>query len=236
MLLFLDFDGTLHPKWEFPETGGLTARPYRGPWLKEAPILSLLLAPLGDEVQIVVSSRWAYMRDLEELKSQLPDDVAMRVIDSIWLSELITSTWSEYSSAQATKHACIRLWLERRRPDSVETWLALDDEDHSWPDVDIPHLFHARGTLANPDVQRELVKRLARMSGSLVLEQRLLDGIAVVQCLREQSGLGTTDAVNWYRNEMLQELGGRTAEQLVVAGRSDSVMSYIHNLSAGATG
>lgn len=43
-------------------------------------------------------------------------------------------------------------------------------------------------------------------------------------------------AIFWYRNEPLPIFGYKTAEQLVVDGRSDDVLRYVASLEAGAAG
>ncbi|WP_342316367.1 HAD domain-containing protein [Lysobacter sp. FW306-1B-D06B] len=162
LILFLDFDGTLHPLWEFTRNsaGREIARRYEGPWLVHAPLLAGVLQPWLGQIEIVVSSWWAYHRPLDEIRAMLPEALAMRVIDSIWLPELTTPLWSEYHSKLATRHACIRLWLDRRRPAHTRRWLALDADP--WPKEDEGRLIRAWGTLGNSKVQRELVDQLER--------------------------------------------------------------------------
>ncbi len=43
-------------------------------------------------------------------------------------------------------------------------------------------------------------------------------------------------AIFWYRNEPLPPFAYKTAEQLVVDGRSEDVLRYVASLEAGATG
>lgn len=162
MILFLDFDGTLHPLWTFSVDGqGRTvAKSYDGPWLREAPILESILHPYEGRVEIVLSSWWAFHRGLDAARALLPDGLARNVTDCIYLPELTTSAWSEYRSKLVTRHACIHLWLDRRRPGYAGPWLALDDDDQSWPEQERHRLVLARGTLANPSVQQELKRRL----------------------------------------------------------------------------
>lgn len=238
MILFLDFDGTLHETWSFDQDdqGRTQAKRYEGPWFTEAPTLAALLAPYGNRIEVVISSWWAYRRTLDDIRALLPAELAARVSDSIWLRELITSVWSEYQSKQATRHACIRLWLDRRRPGYNGPWLALDDDDQSWPDADRHHLVHAFGTLANPRVQHELSARLVELMSGVVPEHYMLDAIAVIDLVRDLGHMDTAQAVHWYQGHPLSELDGRTAEQMVTSGQCQAVLRYLHNLSAGATG
>lgn len=164
LLLFLDFDDTLHPTWEFHtrDDGREVATPYAGPPLVHAPLLETLLAPYAERIEIVISSWWAFHRGLDAVKALMPEGLARLVTDSIYLSELTTSGWSDYQSQSATRYACIDLWLSRRRPDYVGPWLALDDDARSWPEDQRHHLVHAWGTLGHPRVQAELMGALQR--------------------------------------------------------------------------
>lgn len=159
MIIFLDYDETLHPSWTFEEKDGQpVAHPYEGPWLVEAPRLEGILRPYLPQVELVISSLWAYDKGLTVARDMLPPALAERVTDSIWLPEME----ADYRSALCTRYLCIRAWLKRRRPCYSGAWLALDDDDDRWPDSERSHLVHALGTLANPRVQRELSNKLAR--------------------------------------------------------------------------
>lgn len=169
LILFLDFDGTLHPLRETYKDarGRELTRSYSGPRLVHAPRLAEMLVPYGERIEIVISSWWAYDRSIDDIRALLPSALAARVSDCIWLSELITDTPSEYLSANASRHACIAAWLERRRPSWFGPWLALDDDNRDWPEHDAAHLVLANGTLGNAAVQRELTARLMTVLGSL---------------------------------------------------------------------
>lgn len=158
MLLFLDFDGTLHPLWTF-ERGedSVVALPYAGPWLVEAPTLERILEAYLHRIEIVLSTAWAQTRGLDAARGLLPTALAERVSESIWLPELAL----DYQASRCSRFSCIQMWLERRRPGYSGPWLALDDDDELWPAERRRHLVHASGTLADPAVQRELATRLA---------------------------------------------------------------------------
>lgn len=158
MILFLDYDDTLHPSWTFQKGAArVTAKPYAGPWLVEAPTLERILQPYLPRMEIVISSMWAYTRGLQAARGMLPAALAARVTDSIWLPEMD----GDYRSALCTRYGCIKAWLERRRPGYDGPWLALDDDDDRWPEPERHRLVHASGTLASPKVQRELADKLA---------------------------------------------------------------------------
>ena len=162
MILFLDFDGTLHPLWTF-ERGedSVIAIPYSGPWLVEAPTLERILQPYLHRMEIVLSTAWARMRGLEAARGMLPSAMAERVTESIWLPELAL----DYQASRCSRFSCIQMWLERRRPGYAGPWLALDDDDELWPTDQRHRLVYALGTLAALPVQRELAEMLNRQMG-----------------------------------------------------------------------
>lgn len=90
LILFLDFDGTLHPNFEFIERpdGTLEARVYDGPRLIHAPLLASILHPWLDRIEVVISSWWAYRYPLADILAQLPEALACRVTGSIYLGNV----------------------------------------------------------------------------------------------------------------------------------------------------
>lgn len=158
MILFLDFDDTLHPSWTFHDgLNGLRAKPYTGPWLIEASTLERILRPYLAETELVISSMWALNKGLETTRKMLPPALAERITDTIWIPEVE----DEYRSTLCTRYRCITGWLQLRRSGYEGPWLALDDDDDHWPEAERHHLVHARGTLAKPKVQQELAEKLA---------------------------------------------------------------------------
>lgn len=158
MILFLDFDGTLHPLWTFESTTArVVATPYQGPWLVSAPLLAQMLTPYLPRLEIVLSTAWAQTRGLDVARGMLPAVLAERVTESIWLPELAL----DYRASRWSRFSCIQMWLERRRPEYAGPWLALDDDDELWPADQRHRLVHAAGTLADGAVQRELSAKLA---------------------------------------------------------------------------
>lgn len=152
VILFLDFDGTLHPLWSYG-AGQRTnvARAYEGPWLTEAATLARLLAPYSPNLEVVISSLWARRLTLEELRALLPSDLRGLVRDAIW-------TPDDKSPLPIGKFAPIQAWLQRSG--RQQEWIALDDDNRNWPEDQLHRLVWANGTLANSDVQRNLTRRL----------------------------------------------------------------------------
>jgi hypothetical protein len=125
VILFLDFDGVLHPaEVELKEYD------YRGPLTPElnAPGYTLfcwvetLERILDDEdphgrIKIVLSTSWSYHFGLEGAKAYLPEGLQARVIGKIDHSLLSRG----------------ELILKHARKNDYERWIAIDDDRCRWP-------------------------------------------------------------------------------------------------------
>jgi len=78
----------------------------------------------------------------------------------MYMAELISSAWSDYYSALATRHECIQAWMERRRPGYDGGWVALEQgrDLDSWPKDAHDHL--VIGYLGDPAVQGRVTSQL----------------------------------------------------------------------------
>lgn len=113
MLLFLDFDGVLHPHITYDPKLLFVHRPALESALRSCP-----------KVEVVISSTWRHTRTLTALRALFSDDIAARIIG-------VTPHWSdiqdEASWGTYVRQAEIEAWLRTsRRP--WEEWIALDDQ------------------------------------------------------------------------------------------------------------
>jgi hypothetical protein len=112
MILFLDFDGVLHPDPCFVEAN----------LFEHAPRLADTLAPFP-EVAVVLSTSWRTMRTLDQLIAPLPSSLRERVID---VTPPFSLSATPASLVPYRRQAECMQWLrdsgEEQRP-----WLALDD-------------------------------------------------------------------------------------------------------------
>jgi len=107
MILFLDFDGVLHPVNR--ETGVFIFLTHFESILRDFP-----------EVDIVISSSWREDHSLKELQSYFSVDIKQRVIDVTHVLH--------HLSHQYLRQAEILLWL-REAGREYEGWIAIDDSD-----------------------------------------------------------------------------------------------------------
>ena len=152
MILFLDFDGVLHPTWESSPREGYSI-PYRGPMFVGAQVLAEILRPYRDRINIVISSTWGASRSLDELKALLPAEVAERVTDAVHHRLPALEDFSRGHEIDS-RYAEIAYYLTATRYSG--RWLALDDDDDGWPTEQRNHLVHADLDLGSQPVQQHL--------------------------------------------------------------------------------
>ena len=71
--------------------------------------------------------------------------------------------------------------------------------------------------------------------GSRGIQQYLRQMLRVIKAATDL-GSSPTKALFWYRNEPLRTFGYKTAEQLVVEGRTEDLLHFVTSLEAGSSG
>lgn len=115
MILFLDFDGVLHPEICHCEADLLCHRPLFESVMRDC-----------SWVDIVISSTWRESRSLEQLKGLFSSDIGARIIG-------VTPHWRDIQDASSmgtyVRQAEVEGWL-RQAHKAWEAWVALDDKPH----------------------------------------------------------------------------------------------------------
>ena len=147
MILFLDFDGVLHPE-PCHDGAQLFCR---------LPLLESLLREFP-EVVIVVSSTWRGTRTVEALRALFSDDIGRRVIGA-------TPSWRDLPELVEMigyqRQAEIEGWL-RQAGIPWEKWVALDDKPWLYRPF-LPNLVHCDRTVG---VDEAAISRLrAKLKG-----------------------------------------------------------------------
>lgn len=127
MILFLDFDGVLHPDDVFLTKQGPRLRS-EGSLFMWGGLLEDVLSDLPD-VRIVLSTSWVRHLGFSRAKKRLPQNLQARVVGSTWHSSMAKQmsdvVWWDHATryAQITRHAARA---------QILNWVALDDDGQGW--------------------------------------------------------------------------------------------------------
>ena len=134
-LLYLDFDGVLHPEdvHRHPRKGIYLAGKYVGHTLFEhAELLADELEPCPD-LRIVLSTSWVYVLRYRRALSYLPERLQARVIGATYHStRMDKGRFLALSRGQQVLGDAARRQATR--------WLAVDDDAENWPKSHLSHL------------------------------------------------------------------------------------------------
>ncbi|WP_404851403.1 HAD domain-containing protein [Cupriavidus sp. D384] len=127
-VLYLDFDGVLHPDAAYRTRNGIELLHHPGHSLFEnVPLLDQLLAPYPD-VKIVLSTSWLLIKGgYDHAKARLSPRLQERCIGGTFHRREMRKAWFESKSRPDQ----VLLDVHRRKP---ARWLAVDDSPDEWPD------------------------------------------------------------------------------------------------------
>lgn len=158
-VLFLDFDGVLHPDAVYrTRQRGLELRA-PGELMMHTPILSGMLQDFPD-VKIVLSTSWVRLLSYSRAKAYLPRELQARTVSATWHSRMLRSPIEGFDTW--TRHEQIRAAATRA---GITSWIALDDDpDYSWPLADERLVrCEPREGLGNAQTQAELRAKLQQL-------------------------------------------------------------------------
>lgn len=163
-VLYLDFDGVLHPAEVFRQRGGGMHLPEhfrsQGHRLFEhAGLLVELLKPYP-QVAVVLSTSWVQVLGYDKARGHLPLALASRVIGATYHSGMRYAAEFE----QMSRGQQVLADVERRRPGA---WLAVDDDGELWPAAHAGKLVlsHPDTGISEPGVRARLEAALVREFG-----------------------------------------------------------------------
>lgn len=166
MILFLDFDGVLHPDAVYLERRRPVLRA-EGSLFMWAPLLADLLADLP-RVRIVLSTSWARELGFDSARRRLPEPLRARVIGATWHSAMgyhKESSHRQYPTwwDTATRYEQIKRYAERTK---TSDWVAVDDQPEGWAEIDHDKLVKTDSIKGISDSRAllELDARLHKMS------------------------------------------------------------------------
>lgn len=140
MILFLDYDGVLHPNAAFREKGRPVLRGEGRLFMWTCHLEDVLV--LHPQVDIVISSSWCRVFGFSRAKKFLPAALQQRVIGGTWHSAMARSEFGGFRKPNtwwdsATRYEQIIRYVRRAR---LEHWLAVDDNDEGWAEKDADRL------------------------------------------------------------------------------------------------
>lgn len=131
-VIYLDFDGVLHPDEAYQDDKGRVYLRGPGQLFEHAPVLVDALAPYPD-ARIVLSTSWVRMKGYGWVLKRLPEGLRTRVIGATWHSS-VGKDWDKLQWwKNASRYQQILHDVQRRHP---AQWFAIDDDLEGWPDSD----------------------------------------------------------------------------------------------------
>lgn len=155
MVLFLDYDGPLHPDAVYRIRGKIVLKADGISLFEYAPILCDILRP-HPEVRIVLSTSWVRVLGFDRARSYLSAELQQRVIGATYHSVM-----NEDAFSRLTRYEQIARYTRRH---STEHWIALDNDAEGWPESERYRLVHVDDWLGifEKKAQQQLAQKLSR--------------------------------------------------------------------------
>jgi len=162
-VIYLDFDGVLHPNEAYQNAKGRVFLRDPGKLFEHAPVLVEQLAPYPD-LRIVLSTSWIRIKSYSWVCRHLPNGLRERVVGATWHSRFKRDYDETLWWRDASRHRQIKRDVQRRMPTS---WLAIDDDLDGWPENEMDHVVFCdpESALGNERTQQALFKCLKSRFG-----------------------------------------------------------------------
>ncbi|HCF4778787.1 TPA: hypothetical protein NIF73_003104 [Pseudomonas aeruginosa] len=129
-VLFLDYDGVMHPDAAFRTKRGIELRA-QGKLMMHAKILHGILQE-WPAVKICLSTSWARLLGYQRARAFLPSGLQERTVSSTWHSRMRYTAREGYDLWSRYEQICGAV-----ARGGITRWIALDDDpDFSWPEHD----------------------------------------------------------------------------------------------------
>ncbi|KGC61358.1 HAD domain-containing protein [Burkholderia pseudomallei] len=221
-ILFLDFDGCLHPDDVYHVEGKPVLRTEGAKLFEHADVLADLLTPYP-ELRVVLSTSWvrvlgfnqameySLIRGLTQAQGYLPIPLKSRVIGTIYENCTDYVEW-----AGLTRFDHIFRYVNRR---GIASWLTLDDDSNGWPEAFRENLVwvNRRLGLGERRVREELEEKLARMHSEAPQSAPM----------PPRGALGMSAAVNRQWEAAVQRLGDAHVSELSTSTRYQAAHAAI---------
>ena len=133
MILFLDFDGVLHPNEVYSQPNMPLSLMAEGELFMHAPILEKALLPYP-KAKIVLSTSWVRVYGYDRTLKKMPQNLRVRVVGATWHKKMRQGGQDPFNYMNRFQQIA---WHVRRN--GTKNWLAIDDlfsgfEISDWPD------------------------------------------------------------------------------------------------------
>jgi hypothetical protein len=168
VIVFLDFDGVLHPNEVYLSKDSLVELRGEGSLLMHVPVLERLLLPYP-KARIILSTSWVravgFDNTIRHMQKLIPrSSLFNRIAGATWHTDMVKDgndpfdDWTRFQQI----HFHVRF-------NDVRNWLAIDDlydGGESWPEAHRERLVltDSRFGLGSAEVQDELRTKLAQMA------------------------------------------------------------------------
>lgn len=168
-VLFLDFDGVLHPDAVYRTKYGLYLKA-KGELFQWAPLLEAALAE-APAIRVVLSTTWVRVLGYRQACSFLPAAVVERIVGGTWHRRFAREDGWDREWLMMSRFDQVQHYTQRR---SVAHWVALDNDAEGWPDEQRHRLVHTddMAGLGEPGKLAELITQLRQVEANW--QQRLL--------------------------------------------------------------
>ncbi|EGH30076.1 hypothetical protein PSYJA_14317 [Pseudomonas syringae pv. japonica str. M301072] len=160
-VLFLDYDGVLHPDAVYLSRQGPVLRA-EGELFMWAPVLVKILEDF-QEVSLVLSTSWVRNLSFKRAMGFLPFDLGNRVTGATWHSSMARDWADENKWDGRTRYDQISRYAARAQ---LANWVSLDDDPEGWGTTAQHRLVACNPDLGlgDPQTQRLLIEALRRMT------------------------------------------------------------------------
>ena len=133
MILFLDFDGVLHPNEVYSFPNKPLELMAEGELFKHSEILENALLPYP-KAKIVLSTSWVRVYGYDRTLKEMPQNLRVRVVGATWHKKMRQGGQDPFNYMNRFQQIA---WHVRRN--GIKNWLAIDDlfsgfEILDWPD------------------------------------------------------------------------------------------------------
>lgn len=196
MIVFLDFDGVLHPDAVYLERGRPVLRADGELFMWSRHLVGALAS--APHVRIVLSTSWARELRFARARDYLPAELRQRVIGATWHSGMATddehhplgrgTLWDT-----STRYQQIRRYVDRA---GLTDWIAVDDQPEGWADADRDKLVATDSNLGLSAPSARV--RLALAIGNTAIAWAVADAMAdLLGVARIERGEAFSDLVRW---------------------------------------